>query len=178
MVRKNLTKKLERRIFLKTKNNKLLCLTKAAIVAALYVAVTLLLAPISYGNMQIRLSEIFNNLAVFNKRYVWALTLGCAIANFFSPLGIVDVVFGSLETFLMTGLSYLLSKKVKSIPVKLTITVIICTLMTWMVALELKYVDHLPFWPTYLAVAVGEFISMVIGAIIFDILSKRIDLTK
>lgn len=156
----------------------LMNLTKTAIVAALYVAVTLVCAPISYGSIQMRLSEIFNNLAVFNKRYIWALTIGCAIANCFSPLGIIDVIFGSLGTFLMTGLSYLLSKHVKSTTGKLIIAVVVCTLMTWTVALELKYVNHLPFWPTYLTVAIGELISMTVGAIIIGILSKRIDLTK
>lgn len=162
----------------RTKNQKLLGLTKAGIVAALYAAVTLLLAPVSYGSIQFRISEIFNNLAVFNKRYIWALTIGCAIANCFSPLGIVDVIFGSLGTLLMTGLSYLLSRKVKSTTGKLTIAVVVCTLMTWTVALELHYVSHLPFWPTYLTVAIGEFVSMVIGAFVIGIISKRIDLTK
>ncbi|WP_290033442.1 QueT transporter family protein [Ligilactobacillus cholophilus] len=160
------------------KNEKLLGLAKGGIIAALYVAVTLVFAPISYGSIQFRISEIFNNLAVFNKRYIWALTIGCAIANCFSPLGIVDVIFGSLGTLLMTGLSYLLSRHVKSTTGKLVIAVVVCTLMTWTVALELKYVNHLPFWPTYLTVAIGEFVSMVVGAFVIGIISKRIDLTK
>ena len=96
------------------KKRSLVNLTKAGIVAALYAVLTLALSPISYGAMQIRLSEIFNNLAVFNKRYIWALTIGCAIANLNSPLGIVDIVFGSLGTLLMTSLSYFLSRRVKS----------------------------------------------------------------
>lgn len=160
------------------KGKSLIGLTKAAMVAALYAALTLLLSPLSYGSMQIRLSEIFNNLAVFNKRYIWALTIGCAIANINSPLGIVDIIFGSLGTLLMTSLSYFLSRHVKSTWGKLAVAVIVCTLMTWTVALELHLVNHIPFWPTYLAVAIGEFISMVIGAVIFGVLSKRIDLTK
>lgn len=161
------------------KNNKsLIGLVKAAMIAALYAALTVMLSPLSYGAIQVRFSEIFNNLAVFNKRYIWALTVGCAIANLNSPLGIVDVIFGSLGTLVMTSISYFLSKRVKSVWTKLTIAVVVCTLMTWTVALEMHIVNHLPFWPTYLTVAIGEFISMVIGAIIFGILSKRIDLTK
>lgn len=178
--RKSHLKKLERGLIPvnNQKKRSLVNLTKAGIVAALYAALTLLLSPISYGAMQIRLSEIFNNLAVFNKRYIWALTIGCAIANLNSPLGIVDIIFGSLGTLVMTSLSYFLSRRVKSTAGKLAIAVVVCTLMTWTVALELHFVNHLPFWPTYLAVAIGEFISMVIGAVIFGILSKRIDLTK
>ena len=77
-------------------------LAKAGVVAGLYVAITLLLAPFSFGAVQLRLSELFNNLSVFNKRYIWAVTLGCAIANLTSPLGVVDVIFGSLGTLVMT----------------------------------------------------------------------------
>ena len=51
-------------------------LAKAGVVAGLYVAITLLLAPFSFGAVQLRLSELFNNLSVFNKRYIWAVTLG------------------------------------------------------------------------------------------------------
>ena len=46
-------------------------LAKAGVVAGLYVAITLLLAPFSFGAVQLRLSELFNNLSVFNKRYIW-----------------------------------------------------------------------------------------------------------
>ena len=79
--RKSHLKKLERGLIPvnNQKKQSLVSLTKAGIVAALYAALTLVLSPISYGAMQIRLSEIFNNLAVFNKRYIWALTIGCAI---------------------------------------------------------------------------------------------------
>lgn len=159
-------------------HEKLIAVIKGALVAALYAAVTLGLAPLSFGAIQFRLSEVFNNLVVFNKHYIWALTIGCAIANLWSPMGIVDVIFGSLGTLVMTGLSYLLSKHVKSVPLKLLITVIICTVMTWSVALELYYVSKLPFWPTYFTVAIGEFGSMLIGSILMWILSKRIDLTR
>ena len=89
-------------------------LAKAGVVAGLYVAITLLLAPFSFGAVQLRLSELFNNLSVFNKRYIWAVTLGCAIANLTSPLGVVDVIFGSLGTLVMTSLSYYLTRNVES----------------------------------------------------------------
>ena len=56
-------------------------LAKAGVVAGLYVAITLLLAPFSFGAVQLRLSELFNNLSVFNKRYIWAVTLGCFAAR-------------------------------------------------------------------------------------------------
>ena len=78
----------------------------------------------------------------------------------------------------MTGLSYLLAKKVKSVPAKLAITVIICTLMSWSVALELYLLTDAPFWFTYLTVALGEFGACLLGAVIVWILNTRIDLSK
>ncbi|KRL00627.1 QueT transporter family protein [Liquorilactobacillus capillatus] len=163
---------------METTHAKTVGLLKASLVAALYVVITVALIPWSFGPVQLRLAEALNNLAVFNKRYIWALTLGCLIANLWSSLGAVDVIFGSLGTLMMTGVSYLLSRYTKSVPGKLVISVISCTVLTWSVALELFFVSHIPFWATYLTVAIGEFISMVIGAIVFWIISHRIDLTE
>lgn len=161
-----------------TSRNTLTELTRTALVAALYAVLTLSLFMFSYGAIQLRLSETLNNLAVFNKRYVVALTIGCAIANLWSPMGIWDVIFGSMGTLVMTGLSYYFSRFVTKTWHKLAISVVICTLSTWSVALELNLISHAPFWPTYLTVAIGEFISMIIGAILFGLLSRRIDLTN
>ena len=52
-------------------------LAKMALVTALYVVVTVLLAPLVFGPIQLRLAELFNYLGVFNKRYIWSITLGC-----------------------------------------------------------------------------------------------------
>ena len=156
---------------------KTLELAKVGVVAALYVAFTLI-NPLSFGAVQLRFSELFNNFSVFNKRYIWAVTLGCAIANLFSPLGIVDVIFGSLGTLVMTSLSYFVTRKMTSVPKKLICCVLICTLMSWSVALELYFVSGLPFWATYLSVGAGEFISMALGAVVVYILNKNVYLTK
>ena len=61
-------------------------LAKTGIAAGLYVAVTLVLSVISFGAIQFRLSEMFNYLALFHKRYVVAITLGVVIVNFMSPM--------------------------------------------------------------------------------------------
>ncbi len=75
-------------------------LVKGAVVASIYVALTLMLP--AYTAIQLRLSEIMTLLAYFNPFYIIPLTLGCAISNVASPFGIVDVIFGSLATFLAT----------------------------------------------------------------------------
>ncbi|KRM36764.1 hypothetical protein FC83_GL002641 [Agrilactobacillus composti DSM 18527 = JCM 14202] len=178
VVRKIPPKKTKEEIFMVDKvAHNTLELTKIAVVAALYVAVTLLIAPLSYGAIQLRLAEGFNHLAVFNKRYIIALTIGCALANIVSPLGIIDIIFGSLGTLVMTSLSYFIAKRFKSVAARLMTSTIICTLMTFSVALELMVVNKLPFWPTYGTVALGEFVSLLIGAVVIYVVQKRVALS-
>ena len=73
-------------------------IAKSAIIAALYVALTWLLSPISYGAIQFRISEILILLVIFNPKYSLALILGCFIANTTSSLGWYDMLFGTLAT--------------------------------------------------------------------------------
>jgi uncharacterized membrane protein len=71
-----------------------------AIIAAVYGALTILLAPISYGSIQMRISEIMVFLAFYNKKYIPGLVLGCFIANIPSPLGLWDICFGTMATLI------------------------------------------------------------------------------
>ncbi|MFL1695793.1 QueT transporter family protein [Weissella kandleri] len=153
-------------------------LTLISMVAALYVVVTWLVAPFAYGQFQLRLSEGLNHLAVFNKRYIWALSLGVLIANLASPLGVIDIAFGTLGTLVMTSISYWLTQHVDKVWVKLVISTVVDTVMMWTVALEQVVVFKLPFWLSYGWLMLGELASLVLGAILIGLLSKRIDLTK
>ena len=76
-----------------------LFLVKSAIVGAMYAAMTLLL-PFSYLGFQFRLAELLVLLVFIDKRYIYGLTLGCLVANLGSPLGPVDMIFGTLATFI------------------------------------------------------------------------------
>lgn len=70
-------------------------LAATALVTAIYVVMTLGIAPLSFGLVQIRFSEMLMLLAFIDKRYAPGLVLGCFIANCFSPFGMMDVVFGT-----------------------------------------------------------------------------------
>lgn len=71
-----------------------------AAAAALYAALTLALAPLSYGPVQVRLSECMVLLAFYNKKWAPGLTAGCFLANLASPFGAADVIVGTAATFL------------------------------------------------------------------------------
>jgi len=146
-------------------------LMKTVIVAALYAALTVGFAPISYGPMQFRLSELLVVLAFIDKKYIPGLVLGCAIANMFSPFGIVDVIVGTIATFISV---YAMSKTKN-----LFLATLWPTINCVFIGAELYYVAGLPFWLTTLYVAVGEFaVVTVIGYPLFKLLMKNERLMK
>lgn len=81
-------------------NNKSLrahSLAAAAIVGAAYAVLTMALAPISYGAIQLRVSEVLCILPYFMPCTAWGLFIGCAAANLLTG-NLFDIVFGSLAT--------------------------------------------------------------------------------
>jgi len=153
-------------------------LTKTALVAALYVAVTVLLSVISFGAVQLRLSEMFNYLALYNKRYVLAVTLGVVLANFMSPTWVLDVPIGGIATFLVLILCRRVTKNITNDIVKMVITALIFAVSMFTVAGQLTILYDLPFWATWFKVGVGELLSMTVGGMTIYLLNKKIDLTK
>lgn len=85
-------------------------LTRISIIAAVYAALTMLLAPISYGPIQVRISEVMTILPFFFPETTFGLVIGCILANMLSMYGIIDVVFGSLATLLSSLIMVWLGK--------------------------------------------------------------------
>lgn len=82
-------------------------LVRTALIAAIYAVLTLILAPISYGNIQFRISEIMVLLAFVDPFYIGGLTLGCFIANMLGPNGMLDIFLGTLATLIsVTAISF------------------------------------------------------------------------
>ncbi len=81
-----------------------------ALIAAMYAALTIWLAPISYGPVQVRISEALTVLPFIEPSAVWGLFLGCVIANTFGGLGPWDIFFGSFLTLGAALLTYFLRK--------------------------------------------------------------------
>ena len=88
-------------------------LVRCAIIAAVYVVVCLVLAPFSYGAVQVRVAEALCLLPVFGAEYIVGVTLGCFLANLLGST-VVDVVFGTLATLLACLVTY----KLRDIRVK------------------------------------------------------------
>lgn len=90
----------------------LLKLALGGVFAALYVLLALALAPISYGILQFRLSEVLVALPLLSSAAVPGVFLGCLIANVLNPqnLGLVDIFGGSLATLAAACISYALGR--------------------------------------------------------------------
>lgn len=143
-------------------NRNLVKLLKMALVAAIYVALTFVFAPLSFLGVQFRFSEVMVLLAFIDPLYIPALTIGCFISNFLlSPMGMVDVIVGTAATlFSLIGIS-----KTKNIFLASLWPTIF---NAFMVGAELYYILNLPFWLSALQVAIGEFtVVSIIGLVIF-----------
>lgn len=82
-------------------------MTGAAVIAALYAALTLVAAPTSFGAIQFRISEALTVLPLFMPEAVPGLFIGCIVANLFSPVSAVwDVIIGSTATIIAALITY------------------------------------------------------------------------
>lgn len=152
--------------------------TRMALVTGLYVAVTLVLSVFSFGVIQIRLSEMFNYLSLYNKRYIVAVTAGVALANMASPLGLIDVVVGSVSTLLVLLINYKITSRIKIMKIKMAVTACVFAFSMFTVAGQLTILYQLPFFLNWWVIALGELASMIVGGIIIYWIGKKVDLSK
>ena len=139
-------------------------MTTCAVIAAAYAALSLLLAPISYGNVQIRVSEALTILPFIAPYTTTGLFIGCLLANLLNPLGInlLDVIFGSLTT-LLAGLLTARCKHrwLASLPPILLNAVIVGGVLAFTSA------SGPAFWPTWavfgLEVGAGQLVACLVG---------------
>lgn len=151
-------------------------LVRTAVIAAIYVILTLVFAPISYGGLQFRVSEILVLLAFFDPFYIGGLTLGCFIANMLGPNGPIDIIMGTIATFLSVGAISLTAKFMKN-----KVSLFLASL--WpavfngiLIGLELSIfiTPDVPFWINGLQVAIGEIVVItIVGVPVFTLLKNK-----
>lgn len=147
-------------------------LCMSAVIAALYAALTLLLAPISYGPIQLRLSEALTLLPMLLPQAVPGLFVGCLIANLYTGM-LTDIIFGSLATLIAAVGTYLLRKK----PLLAAACPVVANAV--IVGLTLALSFNLPLLLTMAEVAIGEIGAVAIGMIILSGIKRaKIDLTR
>ncbi len=77
-------------------------ITTAALIAAIYAISTYicLVFGLSFGVIQLRFSEALMVLALFTPAAIPGLSIGCFLANLSSPFGFLDIILGTLATFI------------------------------------------------------------------------------
>lgn len=149
------------------KNEKIKNLSMNAMIAAVYVAATLMIQPLAYRELQFRLSEVIVLLAFYNKKLIPGLIAGCFIANIPSPLGIIDVVVGTFSTIMVC---FAMNKSSN-----IYIAALLGSIITGIIiGGELSIVYSIPFIINAIYVFIGEVAVLFIGTIIFKKLEKNI----
>lgn len=137
-------------------------MTQQAVIAAIYVVLTLSAGDLSFGPVQFRYSEILNLLAFYNPLNVLGITLGVFISNLWSTLGWPDLIFGTLHTFISL---YLISKTniSKNRTINLLIASLWPTIFAFIIGFELSVIAKFDsfFIMTY-QVMISEFVIMTI----------------
>lgn len=85
-------------------------LVRCAMIAAVYTVLCLVLAPFSYGAIQVRVAEALTLLPIFGPEYIVGVTLGCLLSNALGSTPI-DVVFGTTATLLACIVTWVLRNK-------------------------------------------------------------------
>jgi len=130
-------------------------LTTAAVIAALYAALTYAFSFMGYLPMQLRVAEILTVLPFYTPAAIPGLALGCVLANIASPLGPIDIIVGGSATLLAALLSRVMPKKLVPIPP------IVCNAV--IVGIEMHLLLNAPLVPTMLTVGIGEAIVCLAG---------------
>ena len=158
-------------------------LVEGAMIASLYIVITyaqeLLLPGTTSMTVQFRLSEILCVLALFTPSAIWGLTTGTLISNLLSVGALpLDIVFGTLATFVAVTLAY----KLKEVRL-LKLPILSCLMPVFangiIIGLELEFFliegpfHVISFLLQSSTVALGEFgVCVVLGLPFFKLLEK------
>lgn len=155
--------------------NNIKFITNTALIAGLYTALTIGFSFLSYGQVQFRISEILVLFTFIDPKYALGLTIGCVLANLFSPLGIVDVIFGTLATVIAIYSIILVRKNILDDNKSLFLASLGPVLSNGIiVGLELKYLFQTPFLINFFYVALGEFVVVsLIGINVIKLILKN-----
>lgn len=129
-------------------------LARLAVLAGLYAALTVLppFSSISYGPVQVRISEALTVLPFLSADYAWGLFVGCIVANLGSPFLVYDLTLGALSTLVAALLT---SRARRPILAPLPPVIVNALVVSWYVS----RLSNLPYAPTALYIALGEVVA-------------------
>ena len=152
------------------KNKNVTFLTQAAMIAAIYVVLTYVFAPFSFGEVQIRISEALTILPLFTPAAIPGLFVGCLVGNILGGAILPDIIFGSIATLIGAIGTYTLRQQK---PVYGPLPPIIANIVIVPFVLRYGYGVALPIPFMMLTVGIGEVAScLVLGLVLYTALSR------
>ena len=142
-------------------------LVRGALVAGIYVALTMLFAPVSFGPVQVRVSEALTLLPWLWIEAVPGLFVGCLIANLMGGFGIIDVFFGSVATLAAALLTCRMPNKYLAAVPPVVINALV-------VGGYLSVLLKLPLVPTMLYIGLGQIAACFgLGIPLLSLIERR-----
>ena len=165
-------------------NKKVLFIAQAAIIAALYAALTyaqnLLLPGTTSMAVQFRLSESLTLLSVFTPAAIPGLTIGCVVANLMNVSVLpLDMILGSLASLLAAIAMYLLRNVcVKNLPILSALMPAVFNGLIIGLEIEIFFIEGPFYFASFLTQAgcvfLGEFaVCMTVGLLLVAVIKKR-----
>lgn len=140
-------------------------LVRAGLISAVYVALTLVFYPLSFGGAQVRFSEGLTLLPLLFPESVTGLIVGCLISNFFGN-GILDIVFGTLATAISCVLTRVCTLKIKNDWVKVIVGGIFPIIVNALIV-PITFLGLTESFAVYIMSAVQIFIGQFIAVYLF-----------
>lgn len=152
-------------------NKKVLTITHAAVIAALYVVLTLVANALGLASnaIQVRFSEALTILPYFTPAAIPGLFVGCLLSNTMTGCALPDIIFGSLATLI----GAIFTRKLRKYKWMAPLPPIIANAILIPPVLLFTY-GIKPYWFSLLTVTAGEIISCgVLGMILLFSLQKH-----
>lgn len=151
-------------------NKKVAFMAQAAMIAALYVVLTMVFAPFSFREIQVRVSEALTILPAFTPAAIPGLFIGCLLANLLGGAAVPDVIFGSLATLIGAVFTWKLRNKH---PLLAPVPPILSNMLIIPFVLRYAYGVPMAIPLMMLTVGFGEVLSCgVLGMLLYYALKK------
>ena len=164
--------------------NKSKNISRQAMIAAMYTVIGLVFAPVSFGTVQVRFSEMLTMLPVFSIGNIWGVTAGCFITNVIglmtgaNILGSLDIIFGTAATFVASLLTYAMRNiRIKNMPLFSALPPILinAAVVGWELCIMINGSFHpVIFTAQAISVGLGQTVScMGLGIVMVRIIEKH-----
>jgi uncharacterized membrane protein len=136
----------------------------AGVVGALYVVLSLAVAPFAFGPLQFRLGEVLKPLVIKYPATIPAFAVGVAIVNLFSPLaGALELALMPAVNLLGGALCWLVARRIGGTIGTYVASFLFALIIAAGVGTVLHFAAGLPYLPSFASVAVSETVLLFIG---------------